>query len=125
MIDLSRRVFLAGSAGAALLPSGARAQQAAPRRGGVLRMSIDQAASVINPLRVRVNPEYLVAELLYSGLTRLSPQMTAEPDLATSWTANAALTEWRFRLHEGVRFHDGSPCTAKDVAATFAAILDP
>jgi peptide/nickel transport system substrate-binding protein len=123
MIDLSRRAFLAGTAGAASLPQLARA--AAPRRGGVLRMSVDQAVSVLNPLRARVNPEYLMAELLYSGLTRLSPQMTAEPDLATSWTANADLTEWRFKLHGGVRFHDGTSCTAKDVAATFAAILDP
>lgn len=124
MIDLSRRVFLAGSAGAALLPYLAPAQAATPHRGGVLRLSVDQAVGVLNPLRVRVNPEYLVAELLYSSLTRLSPQMTAEPDLATSWTANSELTEWRFTLRPGLRFHDGSPCTAKDVAATFAAILD-
>jgi peptide/nickel transport system substrate-binding protein len=128
MTDLPRRVFLAGTAGASLLPrlAVAQAQPASPpRRGGVLRMSVDQAVSVLNPLTIRVNPEYLVAELLYSGLTRLTPQMTAEPDLAESWVANAELTEWRFRLRDGVRFHDGTPCTAKDVAASFAAILDP
>jgi peptide/nickel transport system substrate-binding protein len=124
MTDLSRRAFLAGTAGTALLPRLAAAQ-GAPRKGGVLRMSVDQAVGVLNPLKVRVNPEYLVAELLYSSLTRLTPQMTAEPDLALSWAANAELTEWRFKLRPDVRFHDGSPCTAKDVAATFAAILDP
>ena len=42
---------------------------------------------MLHPLLTRVNPEYLVAELLYSSLTRLKPDMTAEPDLAESWSA--------------------------------------
>jgi peptide/nickel transport system substrate-binding protein len=122
-LHLDRRGFLAGAALLAAAPA-ARAQ-GTPRRGGVLRISVDQAAGVLNPLLTRVNPEYLVAELLYSGLTRLRPDMSAEPDLAESWTGNAELTEWTFRIRAGLTFHDGTPCTAKDVAATFAAILDP
>src|SRR5215207_3991373 len=55
------------------------------RRGGVLRISVDQAAAKLNPLLTRVNPEYLLAELLYSGLTRLGTDMTPEADLAASW----------------------------------------
>jgi peptide/nickel transport system substrate-binding protein len=51
--------------------------------------------------------------------------MTAIPDLALSWTPNADLSEWVFTLRPGLVFHDGSPCTAKDVAATFIAIMDP
>ncbi len=125
MTRLTRRLFLAGSAGLASLPRVAAAQGAVPRRGGILRISVDQGASVIHPLLTRVNPEYLVSELLYSGLTRLTPHMVAEPDLAESWSASADLTEWTFKLRPGLRFHDGSPCTAKDVAATFTAILDP
>ena len=126
MNTLSRRRFLAATGGlAAALPRRPAHAADMPRRGGVLRISIDQAASVINPLLARVNPEYLVIDLLYSGLTRLTPQMAAEPDLASAWTADATLTEWRFTLRQGVTFHDGTPCTAKDVVATFAAILDP
>jgi peptide/nickel transport system substrate-binding protein len=128
MTLLSRRLFLNGTAGLAAAIPALRIQgalAAAPRRGGVLRISVDQAVSVLNPLASRVNPEYLVAELLYSGLTRLTTKMVAEPDLATGWTANEALTEWTFTLRKGVTFHDGSPCTAKDVVASFTAILDP
>jgi len=120
-VIVPRRTVLAGLAA---FPAASRAQPA-PRRGGRLRVSVDQAMGVLNPLLTRTNPEYLLAELLYSGLTRLGTTMVAEPDLAESWTSSADLTEWTFRLRPGVVFHDGTPCTARDVAATFAAILDP
>jgi peptide/nickel transport system substrate-binding protein len=122
MTVLPRRLMLAASAGVALWPLHGRAE---PRRGGSLRVSVDQAASVIHPLRTRVNPEYLVTELLYSNLTHLLPDMTAAADLATAWSVDATGTEWTFLLRNGVQFHDGSPFTSADVLATFKAILDP
>lgn len=124
---IDRRTFLAGAvaAGGLASPFGRAFAATPPRRGGTLRISVDQAAAKLNPLLTRVNPEYLLAELLYSSLTRLGPDMTAEPDLAESWTSAPGLTEWTFKLRKGVTFHDGSPCTAADVVATFEAILDP
>ena len=125
MPPVDRRQFLATSAalgGLALAPLPLLAQT--PRRGGTLKLSVDQAVGKLNPLLTRVNPEYMVAELLYSSLTRLKPDMTAEPDLALSWTNSPDLTEWAFALRRGVTFHDGSACTAADVVATFEAILD-
>ena len=100
--DATRRQLLAATAGAAVLPSTGFAQ-ATPRRGGTLRISVDQAVGKLNPLLVRVNPEYLVAELLYSGLTRLSADMTPEPDLAESWSASADLGTWTFLLRAGLK----------------------
>ncbi|WP_454854904.1 ABC transporter substrate-binding protein [Rhizobium binxianense] len=125
MLEMKRRFFLAGTAAILAAPSMSFAQATAPAKGGTLKISVDQAASVIHPLLTRVNPEYLVTELLYSNLTRLKADMSIEPDLAESWTPNDGLTEWTFKLRKGVTFHDGSPFTAKDVAATFKAILDP
>jgi len=127
-MTIDRRRFLATSAalGAgsltslASLPSFAQA----PRRGGTLKLSVDQAVGKLNPLLTRVNPEYMVAELLYSSLTRLKLDMSAEGDLAQSWTNSPDLTEWTFVLRRGLVFHDGSPCTSADVVATFEAILD-
>ena len=122
-MPLSRRAVLAAGTAAIAIP--ASAQTPAPIRGGTLRISVDQAVGVLNPLLTRVNPEYLVSELLYSGLTRLAPDMSASPDLAVSWTANAELSDWVFTLRSGLVFHDGAPCTARDVVASFTAILDP
>ncbi len=127
--NFNRRQFLGGSAllaGATLLPWSQAlwaAEQAS--EGGILRISVGQAASVLNPLKARVYPEYMLAELLYSGLTRLRPDMQVEADLAESWSANEDLTVWSFELRKNLTFHDGSPCTAKDAAASLNAILDP
>ncbi|MEI4472356.1 ABC transporter substrate-binding protein [Frigidibacter sp. MR17.24] len=127
-MPFNRRAFLGTSVAVAalatVLPRVAMAQ-ATPEAGGVLRVAIDQAVSVIHPLLTRVNPEYMTAELLYSGLTRLGRDMQAEPDLATEWQANDDLTVWTFKLRPGVTFHDGAACTAADVVATFQAILNP
>jgi len=124
--DIDRRRFIAGATALSslTLPLG-QVLAAVPKRGGTLRVSVDQAVTKLNPLQTRVNCEYLVAELLYSGLTRLGPNMTADPDLAHSWSYSSDLTEWTFVLRDGIVFHDGTPCTAADVVASFEAILDP
>jgi peptide/nickel transport system substrate-binding protein len=126
MLDLDRRQFLAATAaiGAGLALPGTGLAQGQPRRGGTLRMSVDQAVAKLNPLLTRVNPEYLCAELLYSGLTRLGTDMTPVPDLAESWSASSDLTEWTFKLRTAVVFHDGTVCGPADVVASFEAMLD-
>lgn len=127
-MHLNRRAFLktsvASVALAAALPSATFAQ-AAPEQGGTLRVGIDQAVSVLHPMLSRVNPEYLVGELLYSSLTRLGADMRAEPDLATEWAPNEDLTTWTFTLRPDVKFHDGSSCTSADVVASINATLNP
>ncbi|MDF7662152.1 ABC transporter substrate-binding protein [Erwiniaceae bacterium L1_54_6] len=137
MKGLNRRQFLASSTvmtGAALLPWSFSTRAAAvasstasgtPRKGGVLRISVDQAVTMLNPQQARVNPEYLVAELLYSGLTRLTQDMKAEADLAQSWQPSADLKQWTFTLRPNLRFSDGSSLTSADVVASLQAILDP
>jgi peptide/nickel transport system substrate-binding protein len=38
------------------------------------------------------------------------------PGLAESWTVSDDGLVWTFKIREGVTFHDGTPCTADDVA---------
>lgn len=47
-----------------------------------------------------------------------------EPSLAESYEANDDLTEWTFKLREGVIFHDGSAFDAKDVLLSYAVQWD-
>src|SRR6266403_2437333 len=46
------------------------------------------------------------------------------PSLALSWK-NLDDTTWEVKLRKGVKFHDGSPFTARDVKATFDRVLNP
>ncbi|HTR86157.1 MAG TPA: ABC transporter substrate-binding protein [Reyranella sp.] len=44
------------------------------------------------------------------------------PDLAESWSWDDSKTKLTFKLRQGVKFHDGTPFTAKDVKCTFDAV---
>src|SRR5262249_15880053 len=46
------------------------------------------------------------------------------PGLAVSWK-NIDDTSWEVKLRPNVKFHDGTPFSAKDVKATFDRVLDP
>jgi peptide/nickel transport system substrate-binding protein len=46
------------------------------------------------------------------------------PGLALSWKPLDDTT-WEVKLRKGVKFHDGTPFTAKDVKATFDRVLNP
>lgn len=47
------------------------------------------------------------------------------PVLAEGWTPNDNADIWTFKIRTGVKFHDGRPMTAKDVAASIARLADP
>ena len=56
--------------------------------------------------------------LTYNGLMRVDHEtLEVVPDLAESYTVENE-TEWTFVLKDGIKFHDGSDCTAQDVAAS-------
>ena len=48
-----------------------------------------------------------------------------EPNLAGSWSVSADRTAFEFRLDERARWSDGVPISARDVAWTYDAIMDP
>ena len=67
----------------------------------------------------------------YSVLIRIDPNNPASPaafvcDLCTEMPipTDAGKT-YTFKIREGVKFHDGSPLTAADVAASWGKIIDP
>lgn len=55
---------------------------------------------------------------LFEGLTRFGPDGSVRPALAKSWDVSADGSVWTFHLHQGVRFHDGTPLTAEHVKFT-------
>lgn len=56
-----------------------------------------------------------VGALVYDALVHKDEHFNLQPWLATSWERTDPRT-WVFHLRPGVRFHDGQPLTARDVA---------
>ncbi len=59
----------------------------------------------------------------WEGLTRLDENLTLQPWLAESWDSPDGGWTWRFRLREGIRFHDGTPVSAETVALSLNRLL--
>ena len=55
---------------------------------------------------------------IYGKMLHRLPDLSLEPDLAVSWEVIDP-NRWRFKLREGVTFHNGNPFTADDVVYSF------
>jgi peptide/nickel transport system substrate-binding protein len=64
-----------------------------------------------------------VGGLIFDALVKKDEHYELQPWLATSWEQPDALT-WVFHLRDGVRFHDGRPLEARDVAYTIESLID-
>ncbi len=64
-----------------------------------------------------------IGGLIFDALVRKDEHYNLQPWLATSWEQPDALT-WVFHLRDGVRFQDGRPLTADDVAYTINSLID-
>jgi peptide/nickel transport system substrate-binding protein len=130
--DLLRLAALGGAAAAGgaggLLGGSTPGAAAPPKRGGIWRMAIygnPTAYPITIPGRLL---DILVDKTIYSTLVKYelrNGQIQVVPDLAESWSANATLTEYTFKLRRGARWHDGQPVTAEDVKFTVDAQLNP
>jgi peptide/nickel transport system substrate-binding protein len=63
-----------------------------------------------------------VLPLIFSGLVRSDPSGGLSPDLAASWEVSPDGRAYTFRLREGLRWHDGRPLDAQDVAFTIGLV---
>ncbi|MFN3641977.1 MAG: ABC transporter substrate-binding protein [Gemmobacter sp.] len=117
---LSRRAVLrgaaiAGAAGLVHLVPGPSLAQETLRRGGTLTIALPTEPQHLNSAMDTTQHVKMVASKIFSGLARYERDMTMTPDLAESWTVAPDGLSITFNLRRGVRWHDGTPFTAKDV----------
>lgn len=99
---------------------------AAPVAGGSMRIGIQQgdANSGLDPLNMLDLGTYSVLSQSFEYLVGLAPDGNiGATGLATGWTPNADASAWTFNLREGVTWHDGTPFTSADVAATIERMV--
>jgi peptide/nickel transport system substrate-binding protein len=116
---------LALAAGGLAVPRRAEAQGTAGANA-TIRVAHLMPAGAVNPLTVADAPGLaLVAQTGEFLIEDDAEHMTLKPVLALSWQPNDKGDVWTFKLRRNVKFHDGQPFTAKDVAATFERLADP
>jgi peptide/nickel transport system substrate-binding protein len=83
--------------------------------GQTLRWATQGDLLILDPHAQNENLTNSMNGQVYEFLVRRDKNMRLEPALATEWT-QVTPTLWRMKLRSGVKFHDGSPFTADDVA---------
>ncbi len=79
----------------------------------------------ITPVSARSRSERTLVGLIFSGLVKLGPDDTLEPDLASSWSIDDDGRTWTFHIRPDATWQDGAPVTAADVVYTMTVLKDP
>ena len=83
-----------------------------------LRIGVSSEATTLDPHFYNLSPNVEVNRHIFDYLVDLDEKNRIVPALAESWRSIDPLT-WEFKLRRGVRFHDGTPFTADDIAFTY------
>lgn len=104
-----------GSAGGA--PAGG------PVKGGTATIPI-VADPTLNPWSPNAFVESVfVNRILFAGVTKPGKDLAPVGDLATKWEVSADGLSWTFALRDNVKWSDGKPFSADDVAFTFNDVV--
>lgn len=106
----------------AALPAARTALAQGARELVVAQFSETRDLASIDPMR---SLDFTIpGSLVFDPLIGRDAEGHLVPALASAWTRTAPTT-WRLTIREGVRFHDGTPLTAADCAATLNHLLNP
>ncbi|MEM7194633.1 MAG: ABC transporter substrate-binding protein [Pseudomonadota bacterium] len=95
-----------------------RAEAAAPKKGGRLRVGLTGGATsdTLDPGQIldlyMLNLQF---GQLRNGLTEVAADGSLIPELAESWEASPDAKVWTFKIRQGVEFHNGKTMDATDV----------
>ena len=62
---------------------------------------------------------------IFSGLVRLDNDLEPSPDIARNWDISNDGRTYTFYLNENVKFHDGSPITAREIQYSWERACNP
>ena len=121
---------LAGCGGQAAPAGGAAGAQegaagtAAPAGAAVVRIGQGGAPDSLNPGVAVLAEAYTLFELVYDSMFQLQLDGSYTPELAESYTVSDDGKVWTFKIRDGVKFHDGTPLTAADIAFSYNLYKD-
>src|SRR5699024_7922390 len=79
----------------------------------------------LNPMVWATVSDAVVTHMVYDSLVIPDDELKMVGSLAKDWEVSDDGKTYTFNLHEDVKWHDGEPFTAEDVAFTFTSLADP
>lgn len=125
---LSRRALLLSSAaltGGALAPMFTLPAMAQVKTLRLASGESDGPSGTMDPAYNQIDADAARISLVYERLVLLDKNFVPQPQLAESWSVNAAGDVWTFKLRSGIKFQNGKPMTAADVVYTYRRLVDP
>ena len=96
-----------------------------PRSGGTHTEGVIGTPRFINPVLALSDTDKDITSLVYGGLMREDSNGDLVPDLAETYNESDDGLTYTFTLQPKIRFQDGQPLTAADVAYTINTLKDP
>jgi len=118
---------MSGAAAFALSGAVSEAHAQNPKKGGTLQFAISAETPHYDNHGSDTYATLHFAAPFYSTLLRFNLDKFPEVqgDLAASWTVAPDLMTYSFKLHPGVKFHDGTDLTSADVKASYDRLRTP
>ncbi|RLL74633.1 ABC transporter substrate-binding protein [Ochrobactrum soli] len=119
-----RRLFRAALAAMALAIAGPAMPSLAQTPPNVLIVGQIAEPQSLDPHTVTATNDFRILVNIYDGLVRYKDgTLEVEPALAESWTISDDGKTYRFKLRQGIKFHDGSDFNAEAVKFNFDRML--
>lgn len=108
----------------ALFSKTALAQEA--KKGGVMRLGMagGESTNSLDPALAASEVPFQANVTWGEMLVDVNPDGTIDHRIAEEISSNPDATEWKFKIRQGVEFHDGKTVTAEDVVATLKRHTD-
>ena len=98
-----------------------------PKRGGTIKIGSFQNIDTLDAHNTTFITACAIHNNIYNGLLRITSSdgksVDFKPDLAREWEVQGDRVHV-FRLHKGVTFHNGDPCTAADIKWNLERVKD-
>ena len=92
--------------------------------GTIVEAGIADARNLV-PILASDGASGNICGLVFNGLVKYDKNLILTGDLAKSWNVSDDGLEIIFHLRDDVKWHDGSPFTARDVEFTYNKLIDP
>src|SRR3954465_5546827 len=112
------RIRVLSFAVATYVAAACRGGESAPQRSSLVDSRDTYDPRSLDPSLSTDVPTGRAVGYIFDGLTSFDPLAKVQPALAERWDVSPDGKMYTFHLRSGVRFHDGTPFTAKHVVAS-------